>query len=108
MLKSWESLVTFFGDMLKEELRANPVRAIGAMMAKGAFSALKERINPERYGGAPLMGLRGNILKAHGSSNRHAIKSAIVAASRIIRADMNQHIEADVARANDLLAVPVA
>ena len=108
MLKSWESLVTFFGDMLKEELRANPVRAIGAMMAKGAFSALKERINPERYGGAPLMGLRGNILKAHGSSNRHAIKSAILAASRIIRADMNQHIEADVARANDLLAVPVA
>ncbi len=108
MLKSWESLVTFFGDMLKEELRANPIRAMGAMMARGAFTALKERINPERYGGAPLLGLRGNILKAHGSSNRQAIKSAILAASRILRADMNQRIEADVARANDLLAVPVA
>lgn len=108
MIKSWESLVKFFSAMLREELRANPVRAVGALMSKGAFTALKERINPERYGGAPLLGLRGNILKAHGSSNRHAIKSAIHAASQIIRADMNQRIEADIARANDLLVVPVA
>ncbi|MEO6003045.1 MAG: phosphate acyltransferase PlsX [Opitutus sp.] len=108
MLKSWESLVKFFSGMLREELQANPVRATGALLSKGAFSALKERINPERYGGAPLLGLKGNILKAHGSSNRHAIKSAIHAASRIIRADMNQRIEADISRANELLSVPVA
>jgi glycerol-3-phosphate acyltransferase PlsX len=108
MLKSWESLVKFFSGMLKEELQANPMRATGALLSKGAFSALKERINPERYGGAPLLGLRGNILKAHGSSNRHAIKSAIYAASQIIRADMNHRIEADIARVNDLLAQPVA
>lgn len=108
MLKSWESLVKFFSGMLREELQANPVRATGALLSKGAFSALKERINPERYGGAPLLGLKGNILKAHGSSNRHAIKSAIHAASRIIRADMNHRIEADISRANELLAVPVA
>lgn len=108
MLKSWESLVKFFSGMLREELQANPIRATGALLSKGAFSALKERINPERYGGAPLLGLKGNILKAHGSSNRHAIKSAIFAASRIIRADLNQRIEADIARANDLLTVPVA
>lgn len=108
MLKSWESLVKFFSGMLREELQANPMRATGALLSKGAFSALKERINPERYGGAPLLGLKGNILKAHGSSNRHAIKSAIHAASQIIRADMNHRIEADIARANDLLAVPVA
>jgi glycerol-3-phosphate acyltransferase PlsX len=108
MLKSWESLVKFFSGMLREELRANPVRAAGALLSKGAFNALKERINPERYGGAPLLGLKGNILKAHGSSNRHAIKSAIYAASRIIRADMNHRIEADIARSNELLSLPVA
>ena len=77
-------------------------------LADGIKAFFKERINPERYGGAPLLGLKGNILKAHGSSNRHAIVSAIRAASRIIRADMNQRIEADIARANDLLTVPVA
>lgn len=108
MLKSWESLVKFFSSMLKEELQANPVRATGALLSKGAFHALKERINPERYGGAPLLGLNGNILKAHGSSSRHAIKSAIVAANKMIKADMNQLIEADIARANELLAQPAA
>jgi glycerol-3-phosphate acyltransferase PlsX len=107
MLKSWESLVKFFSAVLKEELQANPMRATGALLSKGAFNALKERINPERYGGAPLLGLNGNVLKAHGSSNRRAIKSALRAANEILKADMNQHIEADIARATELLAQPV-
>lgn len=106
LLKSWESLVSFFSMMLKEELQANPMRATGALLSKGAFNALKDRINPDRYSGAPLLGLNGNVLKAHGSSNRRAIKSAIDAADEIVKADMNLHIEADVARANELLAQP--
>ena len=104
MLKSWESLVNFFKSMLKEELHANPIRYTGAVLSKGAFDAFKERVNPDSYSGAPLLGLNGNILKAHGSSNRRAIKSAIHAANEIIKADMNQHIEADIARANERLA----
>ena len=81
LLKSWESLAHFFSATLRKELRANPLRASGAFLSRGAFHALKLRINPERYSGAPLLGLRGNIIKAHGSSNRHAIRSAIRAAS---------------------------
>lgn len=107
MLKSWESLVKFFTTMLKEELKANPMRTAGAILSKGAFAALKERVNPERYGGAPLLGVRGNILKAHGSSNRHAIRSAILAANAIIKADLNHRIEPDIARANALLGPEV-
>lgn len=104
MLKSWESLQKFITGMLREELGANPMRRTGALLSKGAFAALKDRINPERYGGAPLLGLRGNILKAHGSSNRNAIKSAIRAAGEIIKADMNQRMEADIARSNEVLS----
>ena len=103
MLKSWESLVNFFKAMLKEELGANPLRVTGALLSQGAFNAFKERVNPERYSGAPLLGLNGNILKAHGSSNRRAIKSAIHAANDIIKADMNHRIEADIARVNERL-----
>jgi glycerol-3-phosphate acyltransferase PlsX len=106
MIKSWESLVTFFTDILRKELSANPMRAAGAFLAKGAFTALRERIDPERYGGAQLLGLRGNIFKAHGSSNRQAIKSAVLAAGEIITADMNHRIEADIARANLVLDQP--
>ncbi|HVS53653.1 MAG TPA: phosphate acyltransferase PlsX [Opitutaceae bacterium] len=107
MIKSWESLVNFFKAMLKEELGANPLRATGALLSKGAFNSFKERVNPERYGGAPLLGLNGHILKAHGSSNRRAIRSAIHAASEMVKADINPLIEADIARANDLIAAPV-
>jgi len=104
MLKSWESLVKFFSSTIKTELRANPLRMAGALLAKGAFTALKSRIDPDTHSGAPLLGLRGNILKAHGSSKRTAICAAICAAGEIITAEMNQHIEADVQRAAPLLS----
>jgi len=107
LLKTWESLAKFITTMLKEELQQNPLRMAGAVLANGAFASLKSRMNPDRYGGAPLLGVRGNILKAHGSSNRHAIASAIRAAAKIIHQDLYHHIEQDVARANELrLATP--
>ncbi len=106
LLKTWESMAKFITGLLKQELQANPLRIAGAVLAKGAFDALKTRMNPDRYGGAPLLGVRGNILKAHGSSNRHALASAIRAAAKIIRQDLYQHTAADVARANSLLTPP--
>jgi len=105
-LKSWESLSKFFSGLLKEKLKANPLRATGALLARGAFTELKHRIKPERYGGAPLLGLRGVILKAHGSSNREAIMNAIRVANETITHELNQHILTDVARANELIAQP--
>ena len=106
LLKTWESLAKFITTMLKEELQQNPLRVAGAVLAKGAFNSLKARMNPDRYGGAPLLGLKGNILKAHGSSNRHAITSAIRAAGKIIHQDLYHRIEHDVARANELRLTP--
>lgn len=108
LLKTWESLAKFITTLLKEELQANPLRMGGALLAKGAFDALRARMNPDTYGGAPLLGVRGNILKAHGSSNRHALVSAIKAAGKIIHQDLYHHIETDVARANALRAAPQA
>ena len=102
-LKSWESLVKFFGKEIKSYLKANPVRALGALIAKGAFKDLKHRIEPERYGGAPLLGLRGNLIKAHGSANRHAFKNAIHDANSMIKSNLNHRIEADIARANEAI-----
>ncbi len=107
-LKSWESLSKFFRNELKAQIQANPLRMAGGLLAKGAFDALRNRIKPERYGGAPLLGLRGTLLKAHGSANRQALKNAIRDASEMIKTDLNQRIEADIARANDALRQVVA
>ena len=106
LLKSWESMAKFIKNLLTEEIKRNPMRAAGYVLAKGAFDAMRERLNPDRYGGAPLLGVRGNILKAHGSSNRYAWASAIRAAEKIIQHDLYHHIELDVARANALVALP--
>ncbi len=106
LLKSWESMAKFIKNLLAEELKRNPLRVAGYFLAKGAFNAMKERLNPDRYGGAPLLGVRGNILKAHGSSNRHAWASAINAAGKLIQHDLYHRIEQDVAQANKLIAVP--
>lgn len=106
LLKTWESLAKFITGLLKDELKLNPVRLTGAVLAKGAFDTLKARMNPDRYGGAPLLGVRGNVLKAHGSSNRHAWASAIRAAEKIIRQDMYHRTEQDVAKAAAVLHPP--
>jgi glycerol-3-phosphate acyltransferase PlsX len=107
-VKSWESLAKFFSDELRDQLRANLLRSTGAFLARGAFEALRRQINPERYGGAPLLGLKGSIIKAHGSSNRQSWKNAIRVANETIQSDLNHRIEVDVARANEILRQPVA
>ncbi len=107
LLKTWESLAKFITGHLRKELRKNPLRMLGAGLAKGAFDSLRDRMNPDRYGGAPLLGVRGNILKTHGSSNRHAWASAIRAAQKIIQHDLYRRMEQDIARANELVARPL-
>ena len=103
LLKTWESLAKFITGMLRTELKKNPVRVLGATLAKGAFDALKDRMNPDRYAGAPLLGVRGNVLKTHGSSTRHAWANAIRAAEKIIQQDLYQRTEQDIAKANELI-----
>ncbi|HLP08364.1 MAG TPA: phosphate acyltransferase PlsX [Opitutaceae bacterium] len=107
-LKTWESLVKFVGRELKSLFKANPIRMLAALLGKGALHGLKQRIQPERYGGAPLLGLRGCVIKAHGSANRHALMNAIHDASEFLRTDLVHHIEADIAAANTVLDKPAA
>jgi len=104
ILKSSESLFHTLQSFLKKELTANPWRKIGAGMCMGAFKAMKNQLSPDRYSGAPLLGLNGNILKSHGSSDRHAIVGALSIASEIIERDMDHLILDDVEAAQKLLS----
>ncbi len=101
-LKSWESLSKFFRNELKSQMLSSPLRRLGGLLAKGAFTGLRHRIQPERYGGAPLLGLQGTVLKAHGSATRFALMNAIGDASEFIRLDRNSRIQADIERANKI------
>lgn len=104
VLKACESLSKTIGRLLKNEVKANPVRSLGGALAKGAFSALKRRLDPEVYGGAAILGVNGIVIKAHGSSRERAFASAVRVAADEIGHGIKQTIAADIARANTRLA----
>lgn len=108
VLKTAESLGHAIIHLLKQELTVNPIRKLGALLCQDALRALKNRMDPEVYGGAVLLGLNGNVIKAHGSARERAIMSAIRVAAEEVRHGVNQIISQQIARANERLHVTPA
>jgi len=103
VLKSCEATAKAMFKWLKEDIKATPIRQMGALIAKEAFKATKERGNYETYGGSPLLGVNGICIIGHGSSSPRAVKNAIRVASEAVRHHVNPHIEEEMARSASLL-----
>ena len=103
VLKSCESLATSMMDWLKAELTAGPVRKLGATLAKDAFRALKNRVDPDNIGGAPLLGVNGTVTICHGSAGARAIRNAVCNTVEAVDHHINELIVDAVAKANDNL-----
>ncbi len=73
---------------MKQQLMADTRSKIGAMLAKPALRRLKHTLDYTEVGGAPLLGVQGAVVKAHGSSNAHAFSCAIDQAIKM----MNGHV----------------
>lgn len=108
VLKTAESLGSNIIRLLKQELSVSPIRKLGAWIARDGFRGLKQRMDPEVYGGAVLLGLDGVVVKAHGSSRERAIASAVRVAAQEIKHDLNHTLVAQMARANATLATQLA
>ena len=114
VLKSAEALAHAIFGWLKHELQKNPVRMAGAVLAQGAFKAIRKKTNADEYGGSLLLGVDGICIIAHGSSSPVAIKNAIRVALESIDEQVNQHIVEEIKtyHANtlspQLAAAPVA
>jgi glycerol-3-phosphate acyltransferase PlsX len=63
---------------------------------------MKTRLGPDQHAGAPLLGLKGNILKAHGSSNYVAIANALRIAQEVVTHDMIDSIGSEINQSNAL------
>src|SRR5207302_5033364 len=75
-------------DALREELAATTRGSLGGLLIRPAARSLRARLDPETYGGAYLLGLRGLVVKAHGNSTRRAIANAIRLAARGVEHDV--------------------
>lgn len=77
ILKLTEGVVINLFDIMREEFTATLRSKIGALLLKPSFKKLKNIMDYAEHGGAPLLGVNGGIIKAHGSSDARAIKNAI-------------------------------
>jgi len=108
VLKTCESLALAMFSMLKRELTQNTKRQIGAYLAKEAFRTIRRRMDPEVYGGAPLLGFKGAVFKAHASAREKAVASAVRVAIEAVQHQVNETIIKEIARANPILAAAQA
>lgn len=92
ILKTSESCAHAIVHWMKHEFKASPLRMLGAMLLRGALRAMKRRLDPEMYGGAPLLGVNGVCIISHGASSALAIRHAIRVASESVHHNLSQTI----------------
>ena len=101
MLKSAEALAHAIFAWLKHELKKTPTRMAGAYLAKGAFQAIRRKIDVDEVGGSQLLGVDGICIIAHGASSPRAIMNAIRIALESIGQQVNPHIVEEIKKKDD-------
>jgi phosphate acyltransferase len=87
-LKLLEGTIRNLLDALREEIEATTRGKLGGLLIRPAARRLRNRLDPDTYGGAYLLGLRGLAVIAHGNSSRRAIANAIRLAARGVEHDV--------------------
>ena len=95
-LKLGEGLIQCLKSMLSEEVRKSLMAKAGILLLAPTVKKLLARFNYEKYGGTPLLGVKGAVLKAHGRSKSPAIVSAISAARKFIAEDGTEQINREI------------
>jgi hypothetical protein len=92
-LKTMEGFSSFLLGSLREVFGANWRTRLGYLLVRKNLTAMRERLDPSEYGGAPLLGVSGVSIIAHGSSNPKAIRNAIRAAAN---EQLVHHVNAEI------------
>jgi len=91
-LKTAESLAHAINVLLKRSLSMSFVTRLGAWLARDAFRHLRKEVDYAEHGGAPLLGVDGISIIAHGASSGKAIKNAIRVAYESVRSELNRNM----------------
>ncbi|MGI5869627.1 MAG: phosphate acyltransferase PlsX [Kiritimatiellia bacterium] len=92
LLKTVESAARTITHWMKQEFKANPLRLLGTVCLSGALRSMKKRLDPNIYGGAPLLGVNGTVIITHGSSSHKAIFHAIRVSAEATRTHVHSKI----------------
>jgi glycerol-3-phosphate acyltransferase PlsX len=103
-LKNTEGVAKLIGHFMKVEFKRSFLTKLSGLVALPVLRALRRRIDPRRYNGASLLGLRGIVVKSHGGADVLAFENAIAIAKKEILADVAHRIEQRVAQQLDVSA----
>jgi glycerol-3-phosphate acyltransferase PlsX len=100
VLKTGEGMIADLARVMRETLLGgNLLTKLGTAMLAPALRGLRQKFDYETYGGAPLLGLRGNCIVTHGRASRNAIKHAILAAVQEVNHDV-------IGKITEMMALP--
>lgn len=92
ILKSMEGTALSISYLLKQELSKNIIRKLGSAFIIGGLKNIVKKMDYTEYGGAPLLGIKKTVIKAHGSSKEKAIYNAIRQAKNLVEANVLEEI----------------
>ncbi|MBL8476868.1 MAG: phosphate acyltransferase PlsX [Methyloversatilis sp.] len=87
-LKTSEGLAQMIATFLREEFSRGPLRKLMYLVARPVIQAFRNRVDHRRYNGATLLGLRGVVVKSHGSSDAYGFEEAVARAADAVRNDL--------------------
>jgi glycerol-3-phosphate acyltransferase PlsX len=99
VLKTTEATARAIGHWMRQEFTAGVTQKLGALLLRQSLRRMKAKLDPESYGGAPLLGVNGICIKTHGSSSAKAVFHGIRVASESAHGHINRQIEEWVAKA---------
>ena len=106
MLKTAEGLASMLTTFIKQEFKRTPLTQLAALAAMPVLNRFKARVDPRRYNGAALLGLRGLVFKSHGSADAFAFEQALNRAYDAARNGLLDRVERRISAT--LAAMPAA
>ncbi|AJE47393.1 phosphate acyltransferase PlsX [Celeribacter indicus] len=98
-LKTGEGTAKLVGDLLKEAFKATPLSRVAALLALTSLKRLQKRIDPRRVNGGVFLGLRGTVVKSHGSADATGVSAAVKLAYELAASGFSERLAARVASA---------
>jgi fatty acid/phospholipid synthesis protein PlsX len=98
VLKSIEGLARMLGSMIREEFQRNAYTLLAGALAKPVLNHFRHRVDNRRYNGAALLGLRGVVIKSHGSADAYAFGHALARAREAVVSGLLERTAAGVAQ----------
>lgn len=99
MMKTAEAVAAYMGEAIRKQIMAGTLTKIGGLLVRPALRRVRSELDPDEVGGAPLLGVNGVVIIAHGRSNAYAIQQAIGQARRNVEQGIVKTIAERLAKA---------